>query len=801
MKTNNLLACCIACIVFVPLHLHSQTTRTWSGGNGTWSTGSNWSDSTPPTGVDTANFTTNGELTVSFSANATMNNMLYAGSVSGLTAPTLTFDLGGNTLTATSTGNNPSNSALILTSVSSTSIERTLNIQNGQFDLKTLFLSTGTTQPVVHLNILTGGTMKTGDSSVAPNTYVTSIGFQGAAELNVTSGGVWTALSNVAIGSSTGVGSTVTVTGAGSSYNASTAPATAAGSWILTNVGQETTGNIMEVENGATAAYDIINVGRFAGSEGTLSIDGVGSSATGRRLYVGGGVNGGGGGPVVGGTGMVTISNGAILELSDSQFSTIFAGGTISLNGGGTLSMNSTLDNAVDIRGGILGGNGTVIGNVRLTGETAGTLNGSGGQLVLNNKLEVYGRTNISASGTGTIGSGTVSVNGTTTVRDQQTLEVNGVLAGSGALTFETDSTASISGVGTINKNLSLDLRKTLFSSGTLTLGGNLTIAAGSATSGAHSTISAGTVAVNGTTTVNNGRTLTNNGTLAGTGNLVVTGTIAGSGSVNKTGGTINGGGTISQAVVLAGNTTLGTLILGSTLDVSGTGNTLAASTSPTVAGLTTIASGGDFAVNGTLGGAGAMTVNGVLSGTGSVNKAVTVGATGTLSPGNSPGNQNLSSLTLTAGGNYNWQVYDATGAAGTGFDTITLTGTLDLTGLITSSKYKINLWSLSSVGPDANGNAINFDNTLSQSWVLVDGASVNTTGLSSPIADYFTVNTAAANGANGFINGLGGGSFSVSVDGSDLLLNFDAIPEPATLVLTFGGLCYVMLRRRTRRA
>jgi len=796
MKTNNLLAHCIVFFALVPLlPIQAQTTRTWSGGNGTWSTGSNWSGSTSPTSVDTASFTTSGSLTVSFTGSAAANNIILG---NGL-LPSLTFDLGGNTLTLSGSGAGQNNSALVLTSPGNQSTQRTLNILNGQFALKSLYMSTGSAQPTVNLSVGTGGTLRTGDSSVVVNTYESGIGFTGAANVSVSSGGVWNALSNVQFGLNGGT-ATVTITGTGSSFNASTSNATPNTSWIVTSVGRDTAGNTFTVQNGASAAMDSLNIAYASTSGATLTVDGVGSTLTAKRMYVGGGVNiRGSQGATIGGTGNLTISNGASVSLTDSQFSTIYSGGTITLNSG-TLSIASTLDNALDIQGGRLTGNGTVAGNVRLTGSSAGTVSGSGGTLVLNNNLEIYGRTTI-GSGTGTISSGTVSVSGTTTVRDSQTLEVNGVLAGSGTLRFETDSTATISGVGTINKNLSLDLRKTLSSSGTLTLGNNLTIAAGSATSGANSTISAGTVAVNGTTTVNSARTLTNNGTLSGTGNLVVTGTIAGSGSVNKTGGTINGGGTISQGVVLAGNTTLGTVILSSTLDVNGTGNAVAASTSPTVAGLTTIASGGALAVNGTLGGAGALTINGTLSGTGTVSKAVTVGALGTLSPGNSPGNQNLSSLTLTAGGNYNWQVYDATGTAGTGFDTITLTGALDLTGLSTSTKYKINLWSLSSVGPDANGNAINFNNAVSQFWLLVDGASINTTGLSSPIADYFTVNTTAANGANGFSNNLGGGSFSVSVNGSDLRLNFTAVPEPATWMLTIGGLCFVLFRRKSRRA
>ena len=52
--------------------------------------------------------------------------------------------------------------------------------------------------------------------------------------------------------------------------------------------------------------------------------------------------------------------------------------------------------------------------------------------------------------------------------------------------------------------------------------------------------------------------------------------------------------------------------------------------------------------------------------------------ANGTLSPGNSPGTTTVDcagAFKLGANGNYNWQILDATGAAGTGYDTYNLTG------------------------------------------------------------------------------------------------------------------------------
>ena len=73
-------------------------------------------------------------------------------------------------------------------------------------------------------------------------------------------------------------------------------------------------------------------------------------------------------------------------------------------------------------------------------------------------------------------------------------------------------------------------------------------------------------------------------------------------------------------------------------------------------------------------------------------------------------------------GGNYNWQVLGTTNtagfAAGTTWDLLTVTGTLDLTALSAGSKFNINLWSLASTCPDIDGNIADFDpTTATNGW------------------------------------------------------------------------------------
>jgi len=174
--------------------------------------------------------------------------------------------------------------------------------------------------------------------------------------------------------------------------------------------------------------------------------------------------------------------------------------------------------------------------------------------------------------------------------------------------------------------------------------------------------------------------------------------------------------------------------------------------------------------------------------------------ANGTLSPGNSPGTltQSGGTLQLGANGNLNWQMHDATGAAGVGYDTISLTGgaTLDLSLLSAGNPYNINLWSLMGISPDVNGDAINFNDALSQSWTLFSTGSV----ISGFDPGYFNSGVGAANGTSGFTNSLDGGTFSVGLGdgGTDLVLNFTAIPEPSAAILGALGII-TLLRRRNR--
>jgi hypothetical protein len=182
------------------------------------------------------------------------------------------------------------------------------------------------------------------------------------------------------------------------------------------------------------------------------------------------------------------------------------------------------------------------------------------------------------------------------------------------------------------------------------------------------------------------------------------------------------------------------------------------------------------------------------LGGSGTVGALVVQGG-GTIAPGNSPG-----ILTVTgnavweAGGNYNWQLLDATGAAGAGWDQLVITGMLDLTGLTSANRFKVNPWTISTF-EGSTGEALNFNGGSNYSWTIAT-ASGGITGFN---ANNFFINTAAVNGTNGFTNSFPGG-FSMSQSGNNLNLNYDPtpVPEPAsafTVLALFSGA--VMQRRK----
>jgi hypothetical protein len=269
-------------------------------------------------------------------------------------------------------------------------------------------------------------------------------------------------------------------------------------------------------------------------------------------------------------------------------------------------------------------------------------------------------------------------------------------------------------------------------------------------------------------------------GNVGGTGDLALRANAAGgivlSGLVNQSGALSNNG-TGTGTTTISG--VIGTNVTGVTQD-SATSKLILAGTN-TYTGSTTVAEG-ELVVSGSIASSALTSVQngGVLSGTGTLGDTIILSG-GTGSPGSSPGTQTiLGDLTWNGGANYNWQIHDALGSAGssTGWDLYDVSGVLDLSALTIGSKFNINLWSLAGVGPDVDGNAFNFNPGQNYTWAIV----ATDLGIVGFDPAEFNINVVSANGASGFSNALLGGVFGLQVTGNNLELTFTAaVPEPGT--------------------
>jgi len=179
------------------------------------------------------------------------------------------------------------------------------------------------------------------------------------------------------------------------------------------------------------------------------------------------------------------------------------------------------------------------------------------------------------------------------------------------------------------------------------------------------------------------------------------------------------------------------------------------------------------------------------LGGNGSFGTLITAGPGVTLSPGNSPGTLSFTAgLVFAGGGSLTFQVEDANGSAGSGYDLLAISGAqLNITAT-SGSPFMINLVSLDGGGnPGAVGN---FNSSSAYTWTIATSSS----GIANFNANKFNLNLGS------FSNSLNGGTFAITDSGSLLALQFtpNAVPEPSTWVMLSSGLGLAALARWRRR-
>jgi autotransporter-associated beta strand protein len=213
---------------------------------------------------------------------------------------------------------------------------------------------------------------------------------------------------------------------------------------------------------------------------------------------------------------------------------------------------------------------------------------------------------------------------------------------------------------------------------------------------------------------------------------------------------------------------------------------TLTLSGSNSSTGLTSVNAGG-LKLNGSIAGGLNVAAIAALSGTGTVGGSATIA--GTHSPGNSPGTQTFNGgLTYEAGALVNWElIANTTGTAGVNYDQIIMpTGNLTFSGSTTLA--------LAFNSPDSSVNWSDSFWNVNRAWMVYDLSGGTTASFSN-----LFLGGSLLDSVGNPLSPNERGYFTTSLSGQDVMLNFVAVPEPATWAMALTGLVCGgwMLRRR----
>jgi autotransporter-associated beta strand protein len=461
----------------------------------------------------------------------------------------------------------------------------------------------------------------------------------------------------------------------------------------------------------------------------------------------------------------VTVAGGAVLQIANNISTSATA--SLRLNGLGAAGQGAAFSNTQ--------GTNTFAGPVKFITPTAihsvpettltisGVISDDAAPLPLV-KLGA-GTLVLSAANTyrgGTVvNGGTLSINGDNRLGDKDgTVTLNNGAKLLVTANMSTDRTFNLN-TGSIQVNAGTTLTLT----GATVSGGFWRGPGTYAITGADESTVSGVTALAGSNILQNGAAALNNFSNAGTftsnapltwdggfnlggGNVTVTSTLNSTAFQNDGQITLRSGGTLSNSgndLASTGGSRI-TISSGSTLQLNGTNLNL---------------HGGLLINQGTINGTTNVHFGALAKGTGSFG-TVNVFDGGTFSPGDSPGTASLAAASFNAGGRYLFEIRDAAGAAGIGFDFMDIAGALAIAaGSTPNSQFVIDLATLDAANQP--GLAANFNPSLPYSFVLATAAG----GITGFSADVFRVDT------SDFENDFAGGSFNIVQSGSDLLLNF----------------------------
>ena len=405
------------------------------------------------------------------------------------------------------------------------------------------------------------------------------------------------------------------------------------------------------------------------------------------------------------GTGFTNTLNGVISGV-----------GAMTQSGAGVLVLggNNTFTNLLTISKGTV----RLGGNERLADLMPLFITSSSATFDLNGFSETIGSLASSAAGKVTLSNGFLTVGGNNLSRTNST-----VISGNGGFTKVGTGTLIFTGANTYTNT-------TTVAAGTLQLGASERIA------------NTSPLVISNGATFNMTNFSETVASLAGAGSVILgTGTL-----------TVGNSGTANFSGAISGTGAF-TKVGGGTQIFSGTNS---------YSGATTV-SAGILQVNGNSAGS-AVTIASAatLSGNGTVG-AIAINSGATNSPGTSaPGTLSSAAETWPGGGNYVWEINNATGAKGgsSGWDWLNISGALTITAN-SGSKFTIKIVSLTLA--NASGQATNFDNSVTYVWPIATASG----GINGFSAANFNLDATA------FQNSLGAGAFSLSQSGNDLNLIF----------------------------
>ena len=198
------------------------------------------------------------------------------------------------------------------------------------------------------------------------------------------------------------------------------------------------------------------------------------------------------------------------------------------------------------------------------------------------------------------------------------------------------------------------------------------------------------------------------------------------------------------------------------------------------------------------------LAIDSKLGGTGTVGD-ITAASGSTISPGNSPGTLSTGTIAMPGGSIFEWQVQDATDPVA-GYDTLAISGNLDLRGASASNKVIFKVQSLLGTGNGTTlGDPLNFDPPAGASSIRVFnfatvGGNVLTTG-GLQISDVFQFDVSQFTYSDGSLSNAG--LWSINWDSANHLVTVTAVPEPSTYGFGLGALALAAaaIRRRKRQA